>query len=146
MTRLDASEPRNGDFVAYVERIEREQLARAMQSHKLVPPPAAVPTTGDAETRPMSAADRQRLAERLKAELKSTGTPLGASIGVVAGAALIAFGLLAEGGMFLVLLGAFLLWHNLRRISAARRPAGPAGQVEAMFGRGARDAGSSRRS
>jgi hypothetical protein len=58
-------------------------------------------------------------------------------IGVVLGAALIAFGLMAEGGIVLVLLGAVLLWHNLRKLRrTASAPAGlPAQQVDAIFGR-----------
>jgi hypothetical protein len=55
-------------------------------------------------------------------------------IGAFIGAALIAFGLLAEGGIPLVILGAVLLWHNLRKL---RRPAGaasPTQQVDRFFG------------
>jgi hypothetical protein len=146
MSRLDASEPRNGDFVAYVERIEREQLARAMQPHRMTQLPPSGKVGGDGAEQPLSAAEAQRVVDLLKAKVKSTGAPLGASIGVVAGALLIAFGLLANGGVFLVLLGAVLLWQNLRKIGAARRTAGPAQQVDAVFGRGAPRAAADRRS
>jgi hypothetical protein len=145
MSRLDASEPRNGDFVAYVERIEREQLARAMQPNRMLQLTPSGKVAGDDSGQPVSAAEVQRVVDLLKAGVKSTGAPLGASIGVIAGAALIAFGLLAHGGVFLVLLGAILLWHNLRKIGAARRAASPAQQVDAVFGRGAPRAAANRK-
>ena len=45
-------------------------------------------------------------------------------------------------GEFLVLLGAFLLWHNLRRLMGARRAVPPPSrQVEAAFGRSQRNTG-----
>ena len=139
---LDAREPPNGDFVAYVEKIEREQLARAMQPHKL----AQLPEGGKTSTassagggaRALSATDAQRVLQMLKAPGRNgAAAPLGKMIGVVIGAALIAFGLMAEGGIVLVLLGAVLLWHNLRKLrSAAKVAAGsPAQQVDAVFAR-----------
>jgi hypothetical protein len=137
---LDAREPPNGDFVAYVEKIEREQLARAMQPHKLaqLPEGGKAGAEGGAGGRALSATDAQRVPQMLKASGRNrAAAPLGSMIGVVVGAALIAFGLMAEGGIVLVLLGALLLWHNLRKL---RRTAGaaaglPAQQVDAVFGR-----------
>ena len=142
---IDSREPPNGDFVAYVEKIEREQLARAMQPHRLQPIPATgKAATGDREP-VLSAAEAQRLLHVLKARGKAGGPPLGAMIGLVLGAALIAFGLLAEGGIVLVLLGAVLLWHNLRKMRGGGvfLPS-PAQQTEAVFGRGAPDGASKR--
>ena len=60
-------------------------------------------------------------------------------------AALIAFGLLAEGGFVLVILGPVLLWHNLRKL---RRASGsvagsPKLQVDRAFGQ--KTAGAPRR-
>jgi hypothetical protein len=146
MSTLDSSEPPNGDFVAYVEKIEREQLARAMRPHRLPQLSVGGRIVDDDRSRALSAAEAQRVADLLKAHGKAGRTPVGASVGVLLGAGLIAFGLLAEGGMFLVLLGAILLWHNLRKLAAARRTplAAPAQQVEAIFGRNA-PTGASRR-
>jgi hypothetical protein len=49
---------------------------------------------------------------------------------------LIAFGLMAEGGIVLVVLGAVLLWHNLRKLRRAAGAANrsPAQQVDRAFG------------
>lgn len=142
MTALDSREPPGGDFVAYVEKIEREQLARAMQPHKLPHLSAGGKVIADeapGDSAPaLSAGEAQRLLQALKAR-GNDGTPptRGAMIGVVLGAALIAFGLLAEGGVALVVLGAVLLWHNLRKLrrtSAVVTPS-PAEQVDHTFGR-----------
>lgn len=127
---LDPREPPHGDFVAFVEKIEREQLARAMQPHKL----------------PQLSAGGKLVATDAGAAARGAASPAaarpaapggrGAQIGVAIGAALIAFGLLAEGGIFLALLGAVLLWHNLRRMQRRRADpaASPAQQVDAAFG------------
>ena len=56
MSTLDSSEPPNGDFVAYVEKIEREQLARAMRPHKLPQLPVGGKVVQDETSRTLSAA------------------------------------------------------------------------------------------
>lgn len=139
---LDSREPPHGDFVAFVEKIEREQLARAMQPHKLPHLSAGGQVlTDDAPNdgaRALAATEVQRVLQALKAQAgEGTSPPRGAMIGVFLGAALIAFGLMAEGGVVLVLLGAVLLWHNLRKL---RRTSGavtgsPAQPVDRAFGR-----------
>jgi hypothetical protein len=138
---LDAREPPRGDFVAYVEKIEREQLARAMQPHRL--PHLSAGGTGITEasrrdgTRTLSAAEAQRVLQTLGAQSKAEAPPSrGAMVGVVLGAALIAFGMLAEGGFVLVIVGALLLWHSLRRLRRAAVPAAglPGQQVDRVFG------------
>ncbi len=138
---LDSREPPRGDFVAYVEKIEREQLARAMQPQQLPHLGAdGRVVAGDApgrDARPLSAGEAQRLLQNLQAKGRDgSSAPRGAMIGVVLGAALIAFGLMAEGGMALALLGAVLLWHNLRKLRRAAAPASaaPAQQVDRGFG------------
>ena len=138
---LDSREPPNGDFVAFVEKIEREQLARALQPHKLAQLPeggkaGAGGSAGGAHA--LSTSDTQRVLQVLKAPGRNgAAAPLGTMIGVVAGAGLIAFGLMAEGGIVLVLLGAVLLWHSLRKLRGAAGAAtgSPAQQVDAVFNR-----------
>jgi hypothetical protein len=138
---VDAREPPNGDFVAFVEQIEREQLARAMQPHRLPHLTAGGKVVTDDDTdrsqRPLSSTEAQRLLQALKSKGPvGAKLPRGAMIGLFLGAALIAFGLLAEGGMVLVLLGALLLWHNLRRLhrSASATAGSAAQEVERAFG------------
>jgi Flp pilus assembly protein TadB len=138
MATFDPREPPRGDFVAYVEKIEREQLARALQPHRLAHPAddgkAASPPAQRDGARGLSPTEAQRVLQRLRGQA-GPARPVGATIGVVVGAALVAFGLLAEGGMVLVLLGAALLWHNLRKLERARRAAqaSPAQQVDDVF-------------
>jgi hypothetical protein len=138
---LDSREPPNGDFVAFVEKIEREQLARAMQPHKLPHlSTGGKAVAGEAAAdgqRTLSAHEARRVLQVLKAQgSNSASPPLGAMVGVFLGAGLIAFGLMAEGGIPLVILGAVLLWHNLRKL---RRGSGvaagsPRQQVDRAFG------------
>ncbi len=110
---LDCREPPNGDFVAFVEKIEREQLTRAMQPHKL-PKLSAGGMKTDAKS--ASATEAKRVLRSLRNEEANGATAgRGALIGIAIGVALIVFGLLAEGGIFLVIVGAVLLWHNLRK-------------------------------
>jgi hypothetical protein len=139
---LDPREPPHGDFVAYVEKIEREQLARALQPHRLPHLSAGGKVVTDEapgeDGRALSATEAQRLLSALKARGgEGTTPPLGAMVGVVLGAALIAFGLLAEGGFVLAILGAVLLWHNLRKLRRATAAAAgsPDRQVDRAFGR-----------
>ncbi len=141
MTTLDYNEPPNGDFVAFVEKIEREQLARAMQPHT----PLHLDVAGkggenadDGKARALTTPEAQRVLQMLKAQAADRAVaPRGALIGAFLGAALVAFGLLAEGGIVLVLVGAVLLWHNLRKLrrGTASATASPGRQVDAVFGR-----------
>lgn len=147
---LDSREPPHGDFVAFVEKIEREQLARAMQPHRLPHLSASGKVVTDDSPaeggRALSEGEAQRVLQMLKARSgDGTSPPRGAMVGVVLGAALIAFGLLAEGGYALVILGAALLWHNLRKLRRASLAArgSPQQQVDRVFGRKA--AGTQRR-
>lgn len=146
---LDAREPPHGDFVAYVEKIEREQLARAMQPHRLPHLSADGTASSDGsrrdETRTLSAAEARRLLQTLGAQGKAGAPPSrGAMLGIVLGAALIAFGMLAEGGFVLVIVGAVLLWHGLRRLRRAAAPAAGLPGQDRAFAQAAKDA--SRRS
>lgn len=138
---LDPREPPHGDFVAYVEKIEREQIARAMQPHRLpqlsTGERAGTDASSDNDRRTLSANEAQRLLQTLKAKSNDgEAPPRGVIIGVALGLVLIAFGLLAEGGFVLVILGAVLLWHNLRKLR--RSPGNVAGspqqQVDHTFG------------
>jgi len=137
---LDSREPPHGDFVAFVEKIEREQLARAMLPHKLPHLSAGGKVVTDdtpaEDARALSTGEAQRVLQMLKTQGKEgTSAPLGAMVGVMLGAALIAFGLLAEGGFVLLILGAVLLWHGLRKLR--RAPGGPGGlqqHIDRAFG------------
>ncbi len=140
---IDSREPRDGDFVAYVEQIEREQLARALAPHSLSRPSAddavARSQQSAAGSARLNAAEAQRVLQKLQ-QAGATGksSPRGALIGAAIGVALIAFGLLAEGGTVLVLIGIVLLWHSFGKLRAAVRAtsaarAGAAQQIARGF-------------
>jgi hypothetical protein len=137
---LNYQEPPNGDFVAFVEKIEREQLARALQPHKLQDASAGGRSVAresvGADPRPQSASEAQ---QALRAQAgASRPAPTAALIGAAIGAALIAFGTMAEGGIFLALVGALLLWHNVRKVwrstVSAAAGAAAAQQIDRTFG------------
>lgn len=133
---LDSREPPQGDFVAYVEKIEREQLARAMLPHQLTDFSAGSPSV---ESRSLTATEAQRVLQKLRETKAAAGKPArGAVVGAAIGLALIAFGLAAEGGLFLAILGAVLLWHNLSKLlkNAATPATAPVAQkIDSAFGR-----------
>jgi Flp pilus assembly protein TadB len=137
---LDSREPPNGDFVAFVEKIEREQLARALQPHKLphltVGGSPGAPAAADDRSRMLSAGAAPPLQQPQARRKDGSASAVGPIIGAVIGAGLIAFGLMAEGGIILVLIGAVLLWHSLRRLRRRADPAhvSPGQQVEQVFG------------
>jgi hypothetical protein len=137
---LDACEPPNGVSVAFVARIRRRQPARPMQRRELRHSGAGVASSGgpgpraDAVARSDAPSQRRPVAAAAPAAARS---PAGARIGAATGAALLAFGLIAEGGIFLARDGATLLWRCLRRPRrAAAAAASPAQQVEHAFGHG----------
>jgi hypothetical protein len=134
---VDTREPPNGDFVAYVEKLERDQLARAMPPHRRQSTAAGGKASDTAESkgRALSAAEAQRIVQALKARTAKDSAPRGALIGLFIGAAAIVFGLATEGGFFFVILGAVLVWHNLRKLLKGAQPAtGAAQQVAQAFG------------
>ncbi len=127
-------EPPNGDFVAYLEAIERRQLAEMSRPHALAHPP---PDTGAATT-------QSRGAARAPAGTRSGGTagpPSTASLlMLIAGALALASALFGDGGIIAFVIGVALLWHPVRRIIGALRAAAvtaprPRQAVDAVFGK-----------
>src|SRR5215467_9532509 len=111
--------PKDGDFVAYVEELERRQL-RANKT------PAHAPADGDAASAPRvpTAVITEKSATVPSAATAAAikTAPLGlAAIGLV----LIIAGILLQGGVFLIAMGIFLLWQAARPIIRAARSAEP---------------------
>jgi hypothetical protein len=118
------AEPKNGDYVAYLEQIERRQLAQAAALASKQPAPPAAPATtrsdkgGGATPAPLSRQQAEALLEKLKsgeqvstfdlAELRKIGVP--AAIAV----ALIIFGQFVEGGGVISIFGFIMLIGVLR--------------------------------
>lgn len=107
--------PKDGDFVAYIEELERRQL-RANQS------PTHAPAEADTVQRLPRAMIAGNMASTPSAATAAAikNAPLGlAAIGLV----LIVAGILLQGGVFLIAMGIFLLWQAVRPIIRAARNA-----------------------
>jgi hypothetical protein len=118
MNTIDQA-PKNGDFVAYIEELERRQL-RANRAAAQTP--SEVRTAQEAaQRRPaaISAENPPSVPVATTATAVKTA-PLGLA---VIGLALIIAGLMLQGGIFLIAMGIFLLWQAARPIIRALRSA-----------------------
>jgi hypothetical protein len=152
-------EPPNGDFVAYLQTIERAQLAAMSQPHALAPPAPhkavqigrATGTSGPAAgaRAPLSRDDALALVERLRTQRMKLPLNAGSLMMLLVGALALANALFGDGGLIAFAIGIALLWSPIRRLiaGASALAAAPASQpreaLDAMFGRshGAQDGG-----
>jgi len=107
---LPAGEPKDGDFVAYVAEIERQQMAR-LPTHVLT-------TLGGADKRPA----RTQAAAAASWEIGALPANLVGNIvlGVV-GLFFLLLGLVGDGGVIAAGIGAFLIWRAAKSVSAELR-------------------------
>jgi hypothetical protein len=130
-----ATEPPNGDFVAYIEELQRESAARlqaqlnsALVEHPKGPAPqkrAAAPTTQQVPlTRPQIDALLSRLASQ-----RATARLLGPVVGLFVGAALFLTGAIA-GGVPSMLIGFGLIVWSARRLTSVLRTGAPASRTQ----------------
>jgi hypothetical protein len=112
--------PKNGDFVAYIEELERRQLiagtatahhGMGVQTNKTPPLPATIGAQGAAS-----------VATAIKT------FPIGL---IAIGLVLVIAGALFDGGIFLVALGIFLLWQAVRTVIRNARAAAGANKSQA---------------
>jgi hypothetical protein len=127
-------EPPNGDFVAYVEAIERRQLAEMSRPHALAHPS---PSTGAATTQPR---DAVRTATGARAGRTTRPLSAGLALMLTAGALALANALFGDGGVVAFAIGVALLWQPVRRMIEAVRAAAftapqPRDAVDAAFGK-----------
>jgi hypothetical protein len=119
--------PKNGDFVAYIEELERRQL-RSSQSPTRAPTDAEV-GLGQVKSAAVMSADGATPAQLAAS---AAGVP-SASVGVIViGLLLVIVGALLQGGIFLIVFGIFLLWQALRPIIRDARAATRANRSRAM--------------
>lgn len=128
-----SNEPRNGDFVAYLEQLQRESAARVLAQSK--PPMVQHPEGGarldHSGASPAEATALTRLqADELLARLAShraSAALIGPAIGVVFGAALLLYWIVGRVSLVTLLIGVGLMVWSIRRLlSAARgRPVSP---------------------
>lgn len=141
-------EPPGGDFVAYVEALQRESAARILaQAHRPMHespmeqmPGAAPPAAGGIGAEPVL--NRQQ-AEELMTRLSRNGyapPAVKASLGLMAGLVLLLFWFFNGGGALTFLIGVGLVAWSISHLRGRRRDSGVSGQRERariarLFGR-----------
>lgn len=131
-------EPPNGDFVAYLEDIERRQLAEMNRPHALAHPSPQ----GGAQVEPVKPLSRDEvraLLERLRVSRAALPLSAGSLLMMIVGALALANALFGDGGIIAFAIGVALLWRPIRRLIAAARPPAPSAPrpqdaVNATFG------------
>ncbi|GIL04831.1 MAG: hypothetical protein BroJett031_13510 [Betaproteobacteria bacterium] len=132
-------EPPNGDFVAYLEDIERRQLADMNRPHALAHPS---PQGGAqvAAAKPLSRDEARALIGRLRARRGALPLSAGSLLMLIVGALALANALFGDGGILALAIGVALLWRPVRRLIGAFRTAaatspGPRDALDAAFGK-----------
>lgn len=117
-------EPPDGDFVAYLEDIERRQLDSLARPHALAHPSPQGGVQGAGK--PLSRDEARALIERLRAARTFFPLPGGALLMLAVGALALANALFGDGGIVALAIGMALLWGAIRRLIAAARGSTPA--------------------
>ena len=120
--------PKNGDFVAYIEELERRQQLRSHQSQTGAATGTEFAAGQEKPRTPMSA----KSATPAPLALSVPKVP-SASVGVILiGVVLVIAGALLQGGIFLIAFGIFLLWQALRSMIRDARDATRPNRSQAM--------------
>jgi hypothetical protein len=117
-------EPPDGDFVAYLEDIERRQLDSLARPHALAHPSPQGGVQGAGK--PLSRDEARALVERLRAARTFFPLPGGALLMLAVGALALANALFGDGGIVALAIGVALLWGAIRRLIAGARGSAPA--------------------
>ncbi len=112
---LPAEEPKDGDFVAYLEEIERRQMAH-LPAHALEPGPDVQRQPGQTPSAPASG---KPAAGALPATL------VGNIVLGVVGIFFLLLGLVGDAGVIAVAVGVFLIWRAAKSVSAELRSGQP---------------------
>lgn len=136
-------EPPNGDFVAYIEALQRESAARIHVKSQIPMVDTAAP--GHGPTSPSSSASHdasepvlnRQQAEELLARLARSGRPPRAAqavIALVVGLVLLFFWFVGDGGVVPLLIGlGFVAWSVSRLRSLGRQAVEPGHQARAQI-------------
>lgn len=115
--------PKDGDFVAYIEELERQQL--------LANPPASHAATQAAMNK-SSIVTRPIVAPAAQSVLAAAGAVKSMPIGlIVIGLVLVIAGTIFQGGIIAIAIGIVLLWQAARTILRAARSATAAEKSQA---------------
>lgn len=136
-------EPPDGDFVAYIEALQRESAARIHLNSQIPMVDTAASGHGPASTRSTASRDasepvlNRQQAEELLARLTHSGRrPQAAQavIALVVGLVLLFFWFVADGGVVPLLIGlGFVAWSVSRLRSLGRQAAEPGRQARAQI-------------
>lgn len=120
-------EPKDGDFVAYLEEIERRQARAIALSAAGAPGEVGAhapkgPPSVRAEPEPLNKDQARALVEALKAQARSGGVNpnqfVAALVLAFIGLVFLLVGLGTDGGIFAVIISAVLFWQAWRRLRA----------------------------
>jgi hypothetical protein len=124
---IPAGEPKDGDFVAYLAQIEKRQLAALPTRTAHVPPALTSPHSPRAEDKenwteraPLSAAEADRVREQLRRDAGLRKDLVAAAFMALFGLFFAVLGLLGDGGIVALLIGAFLLWRAWLAVRKAK--------------------------
>ena len=116
----DYREPANGDYVAYLDALERRQLAqldRAPIAHPVAAAASKTPHAGKGPVGKPAAAEFDALMARIESAKSQFGRWGTAQVvAAVVGAVLVLMTLVGEGSFVTLLIGIGLLWAPARRL------------------------------
>lgn len=142
-SELDAyREPAGGNYVAYLDELERRQLAHlAAAQPRLADALTSAPADRGRGTRgkPLTAAERDALLVRLDAARRTVGKlGTGQIVAAAIGLMLLLTTLVGEGNVLTLLIGIALLWGPIRRLLRGLREPEPAPNralIDTRFGK-----------
>lgn len=129
---MPTGEPKDGDFVAYLAEIERRQLL-ALPAHSANTPPTIDSSHGPqgahggSNDTPLTASQAEALRARLKQGAGASKHMVAAAILGLLGLVMLVQGLLGDGGIVTLMIGAFLMW---RASVSLRKAAGASGMSQ----------------
>lgn len=139
---LDAyREPAGGDFVAYLDQLERQQLAHlaAAQPRLANALTAAGHRSRDMRAKTLTAAEHDTLLAPLDAAKRTIGNfGTGQIVAAVIGLVLLLTTLVGEGSVVTFLIGMALLWGPVQRVLRGYRVSAPAPNralIDTRFGK-----------
>lgn len=139
---LDAyREPADGDYVAYLEMLERHKLAQLSRGHPMLAASmSATPShPGKTPAKSSTAADFDALLAQFETARSKVGKfGIGQVVAVVVGVVLLLVTLVGEGSVVTFLIGIGLLWGPIRRLRSLWRELSPASNrtmIDTTFGK-----------
>jgi len=132
---IDTHEPKDGDFIAYIEQLQKESAARLLGStHHLVTQLGKTPATGPNKADHFFAGRKPadlRSAGELRATVAqvaaqpSPGQVFASAILIATGVVLALYWLIASTGIAPLVIGTALIFWGLRRFSRALKKLSP---------------------